>query len=146
MKCKIPSVARTKFWKNGYLLSLKMNFPEVGFQMLRVKRESRAQRGQNLEKYVFLSPEKSNCEISKTKWWVFSGLGIKFNVNVIKLSSFSPLGGGNYSLLSLPQVRHWYPFTLALFGYIYISISHQNLSFQSPPHTPQQKHFQLAQM
>ena len=66
----------------------------------------RAQRGRNSEKMAFLSPKKANCEVSLRKGPVFSDLGIKFSVNVTKLSiNFFNLkgGGGN----SLPWVRHW---------------------------------------
>ena len=61
--------------------------------------KSRAQRGRNFEKIVFLSPEKSIFKVSLRRWWVFSDLGIEFRVHATKLSIFSSLRGGGIAPL-----------------------------------------------
>ena len=47
-------------------------------------------QGQNFKEIVYLGPKKSIFEVSVIKWRVFSDLGIKFRVNVTKLSIFHP--------------------------------------------------------
>ena len=90
--------------------------------------KSRAHQERNFEKLVFLSPEKSNCEVSKRNWWVFSDLGIKFSVKVTKLSIFSPLKGtiAPLALLGVPL-----PVIEGIFGRIRYSFKFIFLFFVS---------------
>ena len=74
------------------LLHLPTCVPRI-FSRGELSVKSWAQRGRNFKKMLLLSPIKSNCEVSSTKWRIFSDLGIKFGVNVTKFSIFSFLRG-----------------------------------------------------
>ena len=71
-----------------------------GFNHKRTKKFFKRGLGKNFEKMVFSSPKTwilrkwfLNFEVSLRNWWVFSDLGIKFGINITKLSIFSPLKG-----------------------------------------------------
>ena len=75
----------------------------LGFKFLGVNVKSWAQRGRNFEKIVFLSSKKNKIvKFHEESGGFSSGMGIKSNVNVSKLSIFHPWGRATALLAPLP--------------------------------------------